>query len=62
RSAGTYHAGKHIHSPINDKMIYRMLRGAEKRGGADAIRAALSELGRRQESGSWKNTYKACRG
>jgi len=62
RSAGTYHAGKHIHSPINDKMIYRMLRNAEKRGGADAIRAALSELGRRQESGSWKNTFKACRG
>lgn len=62
RSAGTYHAGKHIHSPINDKMIYRMLRNAEKRGGADAIKATLSELGRRQESGSWKNTFKACRG
>ncbi|WP_172837763.1 RHS repeat-associated core domain-containing protein [Stenotrophomonas nitritireducens] len=62
RSAGTYHAGKHIHSPINDKMIYRMLRTAEKRGGADAIKATLSELGRRQESGSWKNSFKACRG
>lgn len=61
RSAGTYHAGKHIHSPINDKMICRMLRNAEKRGGADAIKATLSELGRRQENGSWKNTLKACR-
>ncbi|MFB7157385.1 RHS repeat-associated core domain-containing protein [Lysinibacillus sp. NPDC056232] len=56
RTLGNYHAGKHIHSPQNDKYIYQILRKAEKKG-LD-VGSVLSDIGRRMEEGSWKNTVK----
>jgi len=56
RKMGNYHAGKHIHSPANDKQIYRILRKAEKKG-LD-IKNILSDIGERMEDGRWKNTIK----
>lgn len=52
RTFGNYHVGKHIHSPQNDKYIYRILRNAEKKG-LD-IGRVLSDIGRRMEDGSWQ--------
>ena len=51
---GNYHAGAHIHSPSNDKLIYRILRNAEKKG-LD-IESVLKDIGRRMENGSWQRT------
>ncbi|WP_349305382.1 RHS repeat-associated core domain-containing protein [Delftia sp. PE138] len=56
--AGTYHAGSHVHSDMNDKLIYQILKGVEKRGGN--VEAALEDIGRRLESGSWKATFACC--
>ena len=53
-SMGNYHAGAHIHSPSNDKLIYRILRNAEKKG-LD-IESILEDIGRRMENGTWKIT------
>ena len=58
RSAGTYHAGSHIHSTNNDKLIYQTLKGVEKRGGN--VENALRDIGQRMENGSWKTTYNCC--
>ncbi|MCW7538647.1 DUF6531 domain-containing protein [Aquabacterium sp. A7-Y] len=60
RARGTYHAGRHIHSAANDELIYRILRSAERRGGARAVEAVLNDIGRRQESGSWMRSFNAC--
>lgn len=62
RGLGNYHAGPHIHSPMNDQLIYRILRRAEQRGGADGVRSALAEIGRRMESGNWQRAFKGCGG
>ncbi|WP_196480426.1 hypothetical protein [Xanthomonas translucens] len=62
RAGGNYHAGSHIHSPENDKLLYKILRSAEARGGADSIRRVLNNLNQRYESGSWKKSFAACRG
>jgi RHS repeat-associated protein len=58
RATGNYHAGSHIHSPTNDKLVYRTLRQAEKKG--LNIEEALEDIGRKMESGSWKKGYKGC--
>ncbi|KVW88252.1 RHS repeat-associated core domain-containing protein [Burkholderia cepacia] len=57
-SNGNYHAGRHVHSALNDKLIYQVLKGVEKRGGN--VENALKDLGRRLESGSWKATFDCC--
>lgn len=62
RGIGNYHAGAHIHSPANDKLIYGILRRAEERGGATGVRAALGDIGKRMEGGSWLRAFKACGG
>ena len=62
RGKGNYHAGSHIHSLENDKIIYKILRSAESRGGAKGIRAALGDIGTRMESGNWKRVFKGCGG
>lgn len=51
---GNYHAGPHIHSEANDKLIYRILRNAEKKG--LNVENVLGDIGRRMESGNWKKT------
>lgn len=56
--AGNYHAGPHIHSNENDKLIYQVLKGVEKRGGN--VENALRDIGGRMESGQWKATYECC--
>ena len=58
RSAGTYHAGSHVHGAANDKLIYQVLKGVEKRGGN--VENALRNIGRRMENGSWKATHLCC--
>ncbi|WP_152643461.1 DUF6531 domain-containing protein [Paracidovorax citrulli] len=58
RAAGNYHAGPHVHSDMNDKLIYQILKGVEKRGGN--VEEALKDIGRRLESGSWKYTFSCC--
>lgn len=55
---GNYHAGPHIHSNENDKLIYQVLKGVEKRGGN--VENALRDIGARMESGQWKATYECC--
>jgi hypothetical protein len=50
QAAGTYHAG-YVHSKESDKMIYKILKGVEKRGGN--VEEALKDIGQRMESGSW---------
>jgi hypothetical protein len=60
--AGNYHSGRHIHNPVNDKLIYGILRKAEKKGGAQGIRDALSDIGRRMETGNWLKAFKGCGG
>lgn len=57
-TAGTYHAGAHIHSDANDKLIYQVLKGVNKRGGN--VENALQDIGRRMENGSWKATFGNC--
>jgi RHS repeat-associated protein len=57
---GNYHGGTHIHSSANDKLIYKILKKAEKIGGEAGIRNALSEIGEKMESGQWRNNFKAC--
>lgn len=57
-ATGTYHAGPHIHSDANDKLIYQVLKGVNKRGGN--VENALQDIGRRMESGSWKTTFGNC--
>ena len=56
--AGNYHAGPHVHSDMNDKLIYQILKGIEKRGGN--VQAALEDIGKRLENGSWKATFSCC--
>ncbi|MDB0554341.1 hypothetical protein LBW46_25370, partial [Ralstonia solanacearum] len=58
RTAGNYHAGPHIHSPENDKLIYRTLRAAEKKG-LD-IGKTLRGITERMETGQWKKSFAAC--
>ncbi|RQZ33508.1 sugar-binding protein, partial [Burkholderia sp. Bp9090] len=58
RADGTYHAGAHIHGTDNDKLIYQVLKGVEKRGGN--VENALRDIGQRMESGSWKGTFNCC--
>jgi RHS repeat-associated protein len=54
RATGNYHGGAHIHGKGNDKLIFRILSKAEKRG--IPLDAVLEDIGRRMESGSWKET------
>lgn len=55
---GTYHGGAnqapHVHSELNDKLIYRILAKAEKKG--IPLDKVLEDIGRRMESGQWKKT------
>jgi hypothetical protein len=55
---GTYHGGEiqapHVHSEANDKLIYRILAKAEKKG--IPLDKVLEDIGRRMESGDWKKT------
>ena len=62
RGVGNYHAGPHIHGPANDKLIFRILRRAEERGGAQGVRVALADIGRRMEHGSWLRAFRGCGG
>jgi len=50
KAAGTYHAG-YVHSTASDKMINKILKGVEKRGGS--VKNALKDIGGRIENGSW---------
>jgi RHS repeat-associated protein len=52
-----YHGGNHVHSAANDQMIYKILRSAERRGGAEGVKKALGEIGERMESGKWKANF-----
>lgn len=54
RAAGNYHGGVHIHGKANDRLIYRILRAAEKKG--LNVADVLADIGRRMESGEWKKT------
>ncbi len=56
----TYHAGQHLHGPDADKLIYRILRSAEKKG--LSVSNTLREIGKRMEVGTWKNSLSACTG
>jgi len=47
-----------VHSDMNDKLIYQILKGVEKRGGN--VEAALEDIGRRLENGSWKAAFSCC--
>jgi RHS repeat-associated protein len=47
-----YHGGK-VHSDSSYKRVADQLERAEKRGGADAVRAQLSKIGGRMERGKW---------
>lgn len=58
QSAGTYHAGYHVHGAANDKLIYQTLKGVEKRGGN--VENALRDIGQRMENGTWQATYQYC--
>ncbi|RQV11324.1 sugar-binding protein, partial [Burkholderia cenocepacia] len=58
RADGTYHAGAHVHGTDNDKLIYQVLKGVEKRGGN--VENALRDIGQRMENGSWKGTFSCC--
>jgi len=61
RATGNSHGGIHIHGKANDKLIYRILRSAEKRG-LD-VEDVLKDIGRRMESGEWKKTaHGGCHG
>lgn len=60
RSTGNYHAGTHIHGKENDKLIYKILRAAERKGAN--ISRVLSGITGKMESGAWKKTFKACGG
>ncbi|MCC4104757.1 RHS repeat-associated core domain-containing protein [Serratia ureilytica] len=55
---GNYHAGAHVHSVNNEKLIYQVLNGVEKRGGN--VENAWKDIGQRMESGSWKATFNCC--
>jgi RHS repeat-associated protein len=65
RATGRYHAGVHLHryggNDEAQRMIYRILRGAERRGPA-AVEAALRDIGRRMEAGTWRSSYAAAGG
>jgi len=58
RTTGNYHAGAHVHSTMNDKMIYRILRNAEKKG--LNVAGILEDIGQRLESGAWKKAFECC--
>jgi RHS repeat-associated protein len=58
RAAGNYHAGPHIHSPINDKRVFRALEHAENNG--LSITGTLEDIGRQMESGTWKACHTSC--
>jgi hypothetical protein len=60
RTTGNYHAGAHVHSTANDKLIYQVLKGVEKRGGS--VENALRDIGQRMENGSWKGSFSCCCG
>ena len=60
RSLGNYHAGNHLHGPDADKMIYRILRGAKKRG--IPLEKILANIRRRMEAGTWMKSLGACTG
>jgi RHS repeat-associated protein len=55
---GNRHSGAHIHSDLNDKLIYQILKNAEKKG--IDINNVLNDLGSRMENGSWKATFACC--
>lgn len=57
---GNRHSGVHVHSSINDKIVYQVLKGVDKRGGS--IENALSDIGGRMESGAWKKSFECCCG
>jgi hypothetical protein len=54
RTTGNYHGGVHIHGKANDKLIFRILSGAEKKG--VPVKNVLEDIGSRMESGAWKAT------
>jgi RHS repeat-associated protein len=58
RATGNYHAGSHVHSTMNDKLIYRILRNAEKKG--LNVANVLEDIGQRLESGAWKKAFECC--
>ncbi|HBL4689844.1 AHH domain-containing protein [Citrobacter sedlakii] len=60
RNTGNYHAGTHIHGKDNDRLIYKILRSAERKGAS--ISNVLSEITGRMESGQWKKSFKSCGG
>jgi RHS repeat-associated protein len=60
RAAGTYHAGNHIHGEAADRLIYRILRAAERRG--LPVDDVLRDIGRRMEAGTWRGSVHSCRG
>ena len=57
-ATGNRHSGPHIHSDLNDKLLYQILRNAERKG--INIENILEDLGGRMESGSWKKTFSCC--
>ncbi|QEY26241.1 DUF6531 domain-containing protein [Neisseria zalophi] len=60
RSLGDYHAGSHLHGLDADKMIYRMLREAKKRG--IPLENILADIRDRMEAGTWMKSLGACTG
>jgi RHS repeat-associated protein len=55
---GNRHAGAHIHSDLNDKLIYQILRNAKAKG--IDLRSTLRDIGERMEEGSWKRSFFCC--
>lgn len=53
KEMGNYYGGNHIHGKENDKLIYKILKNADKRG---------IDITGRMETGLWKKTYAACGG
>jgi len=57
-AAGTRHSCPHIHSDENDKLIYKTLKNAEKKGAN--LNNVMNDIGSRMEDGSWKKTFACC--
>ncbi|WP_338767691.1 PAAR-like domain-containing protein [Massilia sp. METH4] len=55
---GNRHSGAHVHSDLNDKLIYQILRNARNRG--VNVENVLRDIGARMESGEWKRTFDCC--
>jgi RHS repeat-associated protein len=58
KQLGNYHAGEHIHGALNDKLIYKILKNAERKG--VNMESILRDIGSRMESGSWQYTFFCC--